>query len=128
MERERVQAAAEARDRQATERTRALEEQASDLENLLHVSLARDAAIDLTERRRRADVPPLNLGNLERPLPAPEWSAPVEPSRMKRIFGGAKRYDEELQLAQQRFVWAQDDHRRREAARREQIARVRQEH
>lgn len=128
LERERVQAAAEARDRQATERTRALEEHASDLENLLLVSLARDPAIDLAQRRRRVDVPPLNLGNLERPLPVPEWSAPVEPSRMKRIFGDAKRYDEELRLAQQRFAWAQDDHRRREAARHEQIAQVRQEH
>ncbi|MFE6858454.1 restriction endonuclease [Nocardia sp. NPDC057668] len=128
LERERVQAAAEARDRQATERTRTLEEQTSDLENLLRWSLSREPAIDLNRRRPRVDVPPLNLGSLERPLPAPEWSEPVEPSRMKRILGGAKRYDEELQLAQQQFAWAQDDHQRKEAVRREQIARARQEH
>ncbi|UGT44536.1 restriction endonuclease [Nocardia yamanashiensis] len=128
LERERAQAAADARDRQAAAKTEDVGRRTSELESLLRSSLARNPAIDLVGRRRSADVPPFNLGTLERPYPVPERFTPAEPRPLRRLLGGSKRYEEELLLEEQRYAFALAEYQRRELARQQHVAQARQEH
>ena len=90
-ERERAVAEAAARDRKAAARTLAVDQRIAELEGLLRSSLARDPRISLASLRRRAAVPPLDLGQLGIPLRAPEWEDfESEPERgLRRMFGEA---------------------------------------
>ena len=55
------------------------------MQGLLRASLSRDPRISLATLRRRAEVPPLELGQLAQPRPAPQWTG-VEPEP-PRAFG-----------------------------------------
>ncbi|WP_327145238.1 restriction endonuclease [Nocardia sp. NBC_01327] len=127
-ERQQAQAAAEQRDQQAAVATSEIDGRVAQLEDLLRSSLGRDPRIEFSSLYRRVEVPPLDLGALAYPIPAPTWNPPAEPAGVARMFGGRKRYEEELRLAQQQFVQAQEDHDRAEAERERQIARKHLEH
>jgi restriction system protein len=113
-ERERAVAEATARDEDAASRTRAVEQQVAALESLLRSSLARDPRISLTALRRQVTVPPLDLGNIAIPPPAPEWAefAPEQVRGLRRMFGGQERYEAAVEVAEQAFRQAEEDHRR----------------
>ncbi len=93
-ERERAVAEAGARDRKAAARTLAVDQRTAELEGLLRSSLARDPRISLASLRRRAAVPPLDLGQLGIPLRAPEWEdfEPAPERGLRRMFGGQQRH------------------------------------
>jgi restriction system protein len=127
-DRERAQAEAAARDEEAATRTRAIEERIGQLETLLRVSLTRDPRIGLVSRRRRADVPPLDLGTSAIPERSPQWAdfAP-EPARgLSRMFGGQQRYESAVREAEWEFTQAQEEHRRRESRRQREVVDARQ--
>jgi hypothetical protein len=71
-QRERAAREAADRDEDAAARTRAVEQRVTELEGLLRSSLARDPRVSLDSLRRRVAVPPLDLGELAVPFPAPE--------------------------------------------------------
>jgi restriction system protein len=126
-ERERAVAEATARDDDAAARTRAVEQRVAALESLLRSSLAWDPRISLTTLRRQVTVPPLDLGNLATPLPAPKWVdfAPEQVRGLRRMFGGQERYETAVKAAEQAFQQAEEDHRRHEEQRRKKIVEAR---
>ncbi|WP_378739063.1 restriction endonuclease [Nocardia brasiliensis] len=120
-ERQQAQAAAAARDRQAIELTSEVEWQVAELENLLRSSLGKDPRIEVETLRDRVAVPPPQLGNDAVPIPPPEWSTPAEPVGMARLFGGKKRYEEDLRAREKEYVQALEDHRHQEALRQQRV-------
>ena len=129
-ERERAVAEAAARDRKAAARTLAVDQRIAELEGLLRSSLARDPRISLASLRRRAAVPPLDLGQLGIPLRAPEWEDfEPEPERgLRRMFGGQQRYEAAVDAAERQFSRAQEDYWQQEAERRRQVTQARRVH
>ena len=127
--RDREQSAAEstARDQEAITKTSAIEGRVAELQNLLRSSLPRDPGISFASLKHSVAVPPLNLGELATPIPAPRWEDyELEPPRgMQRLFGGAQRYQDAYGRAEGSFAQAQADHRLREAARLRQVAEAR---
>jgi restriction system protein len=128
--RERAQREAADRDKDAAARTHAVEQRVSELEGLLRSSLARDPGISLDSLRRRVDVPPLDLGQLAVPSPAPQWTDfEPEPVRgLRRMFGGQERHEAAVSAAGQAFRQAQNDHQRREDQRCKQVAEAQRSH
>lgn len=108
---ERERAAGEARlcDEEAAAQTRAVEQRITELAQLLRSSLARDPRVSLDSLRRRVAVPPLDLGELAIPVPAPEWADfEPEPVRgLRRMFGGQQQYGAAVDAARHQFqqVW-----------------------
>jgi restriction system protein len=127
--REREQAGAEsaARDEEAAAKTGAVERRVAELENLLSSTLTHDPRISFASLRRTPAVPPLDLGLLATPVPAPEWTdyEPGTPRGVQRLFGSTKRQQEALDEAKARYAVAQADQQRRETARQLQIAQAR---
>jgi restriction system protein len=70
--RERAAAEATARDEEAAAKTAAIERRVAELEGLLRSSLTWDPRISFASLRRGVAVPPLNLGPLATPIPAPD--------------------------------------------------------
>ena len=87
-EKNRIAAEAEARDEEAAEKTEAVERRVAELESLLRSSLVRDPRISFDSLRVTATIPPLNLGPLADPIPAPQWAdfAPKPPGDLPRDF------------------------------------------
>ena len=93
-EKDRIAAEAVARDKEAIAKTEAIERRVGELESLLRSSLARDPRISFDSLRITAVVPPLDLGALADPIPAPQWAdfTPRPPGGLQRILGGRQRY------------------------------------
>jgi restriction system protein len=126
---QRERAAQEAADREedAAVRTRAVEQRVTELEGLLRSSLGRDPRVSLDSLRRRVAVPPLDLGELAVPFPAPEWADfEPEPARgLRRMLGGQQQYEVAVDAARREFQRAEEDHRRHEDERSQQVAEAR---
>jgi len=99
-EKDRNAAEVVARDEEAAAKTEAVERRVAELESLLRSSLAWDPRISFDSLRVTATIPPLNLGPLVNPIPAPQWAdfAPKLPSGLGRMFGGSQRYQQEPQV------------------------------
>jgi restriction system protein len=126
-EKDRTAAEVAARDAEAAAKTEAIEQRVAELENLLRSSLARDPRISFDSLRIAAAVPPLDLGALADPTPAPQWAdfAPIPPSGLQRLFGRSQRYQSSYEAAERAFASAQADHRQLEAARQCEAAETR---
>jgi restriction system protein len=124
---DRIAAEAAARDAEAAARTEAVGRRVAELENLLRTALGRDPRIRFDSLRIAPVVPPLNLGPLANPIPAPRWAdfEPRQPSAFGRILGGGQRYQASHEAAQRAFASAQVDHQRRETARQRQVTAAR---
>jgi restriction system protein len=127
-ERDRIAKEAAARDEEAAARTLDVERQVAELQGLLRSSFMRDPRISPACLRRRVEVPPLDLGQLAVPSPAPQWTdfEPDPPRGLQRMFGGQQRYEAACQAARGEFDQAQAEHRHREAQRHRQVAEARQ--
>ncbi|MDQ2873591.1 MAG: restriction endonuclease [Actinomycetota bacterium] len=90
-------------------------------------SLARDPSVSFDSLRRQVAVPPLDLGQLAAPLPAPDWTDfEPEPTRgIRRVLGGQQRYDAAVEVARLAFQQAREDYQRREAQRVLQVGAAR---
>jgi restriction system protein len=126
-EKSRVAVQVAARDAEAAARTEATERRVAELESLLRSSLIRDPRISFDSLKITATVPPLNLGAVADPIPAPRWAdfAPKPPSGLGRMFGGSQRYQASYQAAERAFATAQADHQRQEAGRQRKVAETR---
>ncbi|HEX4818123.1 MAG TPA: restriction endonuclease [Nonomuraea sp.] len=129
-EQQRLQAEAVARDAEAADGTRRIEARVEELETILRSSLRRDPRIRLTSLRRRADIPPLDLGPHTHPEAAPSWQtfAPATPGWLQRTFGGSQRYETALRQAEADFAQAQADHQHRETQRQKEVTQRRRAH
>jgi len=128
-DKDRQAAEAAARDEEAAARTEAAERRAAELGSLLRSSLGRDPRVSFDSLKISAAVPPLDLGPLANPVPAPQWAdfQPAPPGALGRIFGGGQRYQDSVREAEQAFAAAQADFQRREATRQRGIAAARAE-
>jgi restriction system protein len=126
-EKDRLAAEAVARDEEAVAKTEAVERRVAELESLLRSSLTRDARISFDSLRSTATVPPLDLGSLANPIPAPQWEdfAPEPPNVLRRMLGSSQRYQASYEAAEQAFASAQNDHQQQEAARQRMVAETR---
>jgi restriction system protein len=124
---DRIAAEAAARDAEAAARTEAVGRRVAELESLLRTALRRDPRIHFDSLRITPVVPPLNLGPLANPIPAPRWAdfEPRQPSALGRIFGGSQRYQASHEAAERAFARAQADHQQRETARQHQVTAAR---
>jgi restriction system protein len=129
-ERDRLAKEAMARDKEAATRTAAVDRQVATLQGLLRASLSQDPRISLASLRHHAEVPPLELGQLAQPFPAPQWTdfEPEPPGAFRRVFGGQARYEAAYEESRRAFAQAQTDHRRRETQRHRHIAEARRAH
>jgi len=129
-ERERASNEAAEREEDASVRTHAIERRVAELEGLLRSSLARDPHVTLASLHRHPAVPPLDLGELAVPFPAPRWADfEPEPVRgLRRVLGGQQRYEAAVDAAREAFRRAEEDHRWREDQRVRQVAEARQAH
>jgi restriction system protein len=86
-------------------KNRALSASVDELGAILVHALTRPARIDLADLRRTPGIPPLRLGDLERPIPIPQWPAyaPAAPGPVARLLGGRRRYERELSAVTMRF-------------------------
>ena len=125
--RERAAAEVTARDEEAAAKTAAIARRVAELEGLLRSSLTWDPRISFASLRRGVAVPPLDLGPLATPIPAPDWSdfMPDSPSGLRRMFGGAKRYQDAYVQAESGFAQAQQEHKGQEVARLRKVAEAR---
>lgn len=114
----------------ADKRTAQLNEWVAMLESVLERGVTRSARIDLSRKRQRPDVRPLDLGSAAAPIPAPTWLtfAPREPGWLSRQFGGGQRYAEQLIAAQARFAAAQEAHRQAETQRQARVEQLRRQY
>jgi restriction system protein len=126
-EKARVLAEAKARDDDAAAKTGAIEQRCAELESLLRSSLSRDPRISFASLKRAATVPPLDLGPLGMPIPAPRWAdfEPPPPNALARMLGGQQRYQNSYAEAQRQFDYAQEQHHRQEAERQRKVAQAR---
>jgi restriction system protein len=86
-------------------KNRALSALVDELGAILVNGLTRPARIDLATLCRTPGIPPLRLGDLERPIPIPAWPAdtPAAPGPVARLFGGTRRYERELSAVTAKF-------------------------
>lgn len=129
-EKERQRKYIESRHAHADRRTEDLARGVEALETLLKRGLNRSAQIDLRALRRRAAVPPLDLGILATPVPRPNWDdvVPRAPGAISRVFGGQSRYERKRASAHdayERQVAARDAE---EVERQRLVAKARAEH
>ncbi|MEV4267340.1 restriction endonuclease [Kribbella sp. NPDC049584] len=129
MEREAKQAYIQARKDEVAKLNSSLEGRVNELENFLTNGLARTQQPSLAKFRRTAAVPPLQLGDLTHPTPAPQWEsfAPRTPGWWKRTFAQAT-ITQELQAAQASYQESLTAHAAAEAARERAIAVKQREH
>jgi restriction system protein len=127
-EKDQAAGAVAARDEEAAAKTEEIERRVAELASLLRSSLARDPRISFDSLKVSAAVPPLDLGPLANPIPAPEWAdfAPRQQRALGRMLGG-KRYQASHDEAERAFAAATSEHGQREAARQRGIAATRAE-
>ncbi|MER7114004.1 restriction endonuclease [Saccharomonospora azurea] len=116
---------------EADERTRSAEARMSELTGVLSTALATPVKpLDFASMKKRAAVPPLDLGSDAAPVPRPRWDefAPRPPSAIGRLFGGDSRYAERKIVAERRFEEALREYEAKETARQHRVRRKRQAH
>ena len=128
-ERKAKQAYVQARKEEVAKLNNSLEIRLNELQNFLINSLARTQQPSLTQFRRAAVVPPLQLGDLANPAPAPQWEtfAPREPGWWQRTFSQA-RIAVELQATQAAYQESASAHAAVEKEREHAIALKRKDH
>lgn len=128
-ERKARQAYIQARKEEVVKLNNSLESRVSELQNFLVNGLARTQQPSLTWFRRTANVPPLQLGDLTHPAPAPQWEAFAPPAAgwWKRTFAQTT-ITAELQAAQSAYQESVTAHGAAEAAREHAVAAKRNEH
>jgi restriction system protein len=115
---------------EADQRTHELDERVEQLRTVLTRGLSRSARVGPAQLHRRATPPPLNLGSLAYPVPAPDWAqfAPPPPSTLGRVFGGGTRYEQKLNEARSAFDAAQAQHAQAETERQRRVTEARSRH
>jgi restriction system protein len=123
-EEERAQLYAEDRTAEAAAMAEDVRARLAELNGLLRAGI-RDRPVVTFNSLRQADTyPAFDAGQLGQPLPAPQWEhfAPPDPSGLGKFFGGAGRYEEQLDRARAAYAQAVERHAAAEAGRQERLA------
>ncbi|HEX6346954.1 hypothetical protein [Umezawaea sp.] len=101
----------------------------AELRSILATGVARPARVDLRLLRKRAWIPPLDLGDLAEPRRAPTWREfePAGQGALGRLFGRA-RHHRGLAAARAAFDEAVRRHDEEEAERVRRVAELRERH
>jgi restriction system protein len=99
----------------------------ADIEGLLTAGFPDRPVVTFASLRRSGAYPAFDAGRLAEPLPAPVWEhfAPEEPAGRGKFFGGAARYEQQLDRARADYAQAVDRYTAAEADRRRQFTRER---
>lgn len=92
-EKERKRLYAESREAETNLLIEELETLVARLESILSDTLDVDDFLDWDTLKEEPDIPPLQAGNLEIPLPAPELTLPAEPAGVGKLFGGKAKHE-----------------------------------
>ncbi|WP_084467634.1 restriction endonuclease [Actinokineospora inagensis] len=120
----------EARVADTERKNQKLERTVESLNNLLRGGLSRSARFDLGALRVVPKVPQLDLGDLADPVRKPDWGqySPRSPGAVSRLFGGAARYERELEIAKARYERAVGEAEKAEVERQRRVVVAREEH
>jgi restriction system protein len=99
----------------------------AELEGLLTAGLRDRPVVTFASLRRNGAYPAFDAARLAGPLPAPVWEhfAPEEPAGRGRLFGGAARYEQQLDSARADYAQAVERYTAAEADRRRRYTRER---
>jgi restriction system protein len=102
----------------------------AELEGLLKAGLRDRPVVTFADLRRADSYPAFDAGRLGEPLPAPVWEhfAPEELAGRGKLFGGAARYEQQLESARADYAQAMERYTAAEDARRRQLAEQRSAH
>lgn len=127
-EKERQRQYAAKRKATAEKKTAQLAHTFEELESILRTGLQRPGRFDVTSLYHKSHAPELKLGALASPVPEPEFVAPRTPGIVSRLFGGQKRYQQDLEVAQQRHQEQLAAAQHQERERQHQVAAKQREH
>lgn len=130
-EKERKRQYAEDRLTEVQEMNQDLDQEIQALERILVDSLGRKSAINFNRLKVKAEIPPLDLGDLKKIASEPTWGQfePKKPNFLIAWIPGVKKgYESNVSLAQEAHHQALKAHTEREAERRDACERRIQEH
>ncbi|MGM3274652.1 restriction endonuclease [Ralstonia sp. 24A2] len=130
-EKERQRLYVESRIAETAELNEELEDTVATLQTILVDGLQRKAQIDFNRLKVAPQHPPLELGDLARPIEAPAWETfePTKPSAIKSILPWErKRFLGQLSHAESLFASAKEDHSRREERRQAALQQIKEKH
>ena len=102
----------------------------AELDGLLKAGVRDRPVVTFASLKRTDTYPPFDAGRLGKPLPPPAWEhfAPAPPSALGKVFGGAGRFEKQLDSARADYARAVEQHAAAEADRRRQLAAERAAH
>ena len=123
-ERERKQLYVEDRKAEAAGMAEDVRARLAELSGLLRAGLRDRPVVTFADLRQTATYPAFDPGPLGRPVPPPRWEdfAPPEPSGLGKFFGGADRFERQVDSARADYAVAVERHSAAEAGRRQQLA------
>jgi restriction system protein len=126
-ERERKKLYVEDRKAEAAAMAEAVHDRISELDGLLKTGILDRPVVTFASLRRTDRHPAFNPGALGKPLPPPLWEqfAPAPPSGMGKMFGGAGRFERQLDSARADYARAVEQHTAAETDRRRKLAKQR---
>lgn len=129
-DRERQQAYVAHQTQLAADRTTGVEHEVDQLRQLLRDAVVSDPLVSFDSLQRVHRPQRFDGSYWPGPGPAPRWEdfAPPEPGALSSLFGGRRRYEQQLAQAQERFRETEDRHSRAEAEHRTKLAQKKAEH
>ena len=123
-ERERKKLYVEDRKAEAAAMAEDVRARLAELGGLLKAGIRDRPVVTFAALRQTATYPAFDAGPLGRPVPPPLWEhfAPQEPSGLGKFFGGAGRFERQLDSARADYARAVERYTAAEAERRQQLA------
>jgi restriction system protein len=129
-ERERKKLYVEERKAEAASMAEDIRDRLSELDGLLKSGIRDRPVVTFASLKRTDTYPVFNPGGLGKPLPPPLWEhfAPAPPSGIGKIFGGAGRFERQLDSARADYARAVEQQTAAQADRRRELAKQRARH
>ncbi len=123
-ERERKKLYVEDRKAEAAAMAEDVRARVAELGGLLKAGIRDRPVVTFAALRRTGTYPPFDAGPLGRPVPPPLWEhfVPEAPSGLGKVFGGAGRFERQLDSARADYAQAVERYKAAEAGRQQQLA------
>ena len=101
-----------------------LDARITELDSVLVAGTGNHPALTFASLKRVVRHPPFDAGDLDRPLPGPQWEqfAPPPPAGLGRMFGGSARHEQQVAAARSAYEQARAQHAAAESNRLRRLA------